>query len=259
MSETARSPHRSDGVFAFFALACAITWISDAPLTSSFLNQTPPPPYALPLAGLGALGPLLAALVIAGRRGELGAVFGRWRTNPGWIVLGLFTPFLVNTAARLGSLALGAPVSSWIVLPPNPDQMIALVMFPIGEEFGWRGFLQPRLAARYGHVKGALLVGVMWALWHASMVVEPATGQINTTQVAILALSLPLYSVVFAWMMRRGAGSIAIALAMHAGAHLDNVSFASAEDWAYLPLTVLFAGVAAALAGRALARETAGA
>ncbi len=36
----------------------------------------------------------------------------------------------------------------------------------LGEEVGWRGFLYPRLKARFGSVKGRLLGGVIWGVWH---------------------------------------------------------------------------------------------
>ncbi|MBV9946825.1 MAG: hypothetical protein JOZ69_08260 [Myxococcales bacterium] len=38
----------------FFALACTITWALDAPLALAWFTGTPPPPYAMPLVGLGA-------------------------------------------------------------------------------------------------------------------------------------------------------------------------------------------------------------
>ncbi len=34
-----------------------------------------------------------------------------------------------------------------------------------GEEYGWRGFLQPELI-RLGRVRGVLLVGIIWGIWH---------------------------------------------------------------------------------------------
>lgn len=37
---------------------------------------------------------------------------------------------------------------------------------PIGEEAGWRGFLQPTIEKEYGIIKGSLLVGIIWAMWH---------------------------------------------------------------------------------------------
>ena len=46
-------------VVVFFALACAITWLCDAPLALAWARGAVPPAYALPLTGLGAFGPAL--------------------------------------------------------------------------------------------------------------------------------------------------------------------------------------------------------
>ena len=36
----------------------------------------------------------------------------------------------------------------------------------VGEETGWRGFLNPLLKARFGRGKGLLLGGIIWGVWH---------------------------------------------------------------------------------------------
>lgn len=249
------STSRGDGVIAFFALACAITWICAAPLAWSFWQRVPPPAYAPPLAGLSAFGPTLAAVVVAWRRGGPRQIFGPWRTSLAWIVLALFTPFLVQTAARLIDLALGHPPTAWVLLPPGPEQLIALVMFPIGEEFGWRGFAQSSMVARYGPVKGALALGLVWGLWHLVMFVDPATGRIDLDQIATLAVFLPLYSILFVWMMDRAGGSMAVAIALHAGSHLDNLNNAPSSEWRLRLLTYGLVGVVAVFAGRDLVRR----
>lgn len=41
--------------------------------------------------------------------------------------------------------------------------------FTFGEEFGWRGYLQPKLMA-LGFRRAVLLVGVIWGLWHAPVI-----------------------------------------------------------------------------------------
>ena len=40
------------------------------------------------------------------------------------------------------------------------------MLFALGEEVGWRGFLYPQLKARFGKTKGWLIGGVIWAVWH---------------------------------------------------------------------------------------------
>jgi len=41
-----------------------------------------------------------------------------------------------------------------------------------GEELGWRGYLQPRLAARLGPTRAMLAVGFIWGVWHAPIIVQ---------------------------------------------------------------------------------------
>ena len=40
----------------------------------------------------------------------------------------------------------------------------------LGEEIGWRGFLVPRMTARFGFTGGAIRVGVIWASWHLPLI-----------------------------------------------------------------------------------------
>lgn len=44
-------------------------------------------------------------------------------------------------------------------------------IFALGEEAGWRGFLTPRLTERFGRVRGLLLSGVIWGVWHWPVIV----------------------------------------------------------------------------------------
>ncbi len=40
------------------------------------------------------------------------------------------------------------------------------MLFAIGEEAGWRGVMYPVLRRRYGTVKGRIVGGVIWGIWH---------------------------------------------------------------------------------------------
>ena len=40
------------------------------------------------------------------------------------------------------------------------------MVFAVGEEAGWRGYMMPRLKERFGLLNGRLLGGVIWGVWH---------------------------------------------------------------------------------------------
>jgi membrane protease YdiL (CAAX protease family) len=43
------------------------------------------------------------------------------------------------------------------------------LLITLGEEYGWRGYLQPALTP-LGRVRGVLLVGIIWGVWHAPII-----------------------------------------------------------------------------------------
>ena len=40
------------------------------------------------------------------------------------------------------------------------------MLFALGEEVGWRGYLYPQLKAEFGRNKGRVLGGIIWGVWH---------------------------------------------------------------------------------------------
>lgn len=77
-------------------------------------------------------------------------------------------PLAVIAGCALISLGLGlahlTPLSPGRLVP-HPTLFAFLVV--LGEEYGWRGYLLPRLAAWRGLVAATAIVGLVWALWHA--------------------------------------------------------------------------------------------
>jgi len=241
-----------DGTLAYCVLACLITWALATPAALCFLGHEPVPPILLAATGLSAFGPLLAALFVTVPRRQAGGVFRPWRTRPQWIVLALLAPLATHLLALALYALLVGPPARWLHPPVTAQHIAAMVVFSIGEELGWRGFLQPRLAARFGHVRGALMVGVVWGIWHLAYSVTPQ-GELDLITFALLLIKLPLWSVIIAWAMSRAQGSLAVALAVHAGAHLDNIQRAPTLDLALHGLHVFVVALLAAAAARALA------
>jgi membrane protease YdiL (CAAX protease family) len=243
----------SRDLIAFFALACLITWGCAWPLVSASLQGTTPSEGTMAIAGLSAFGPTLAAVIVAARRGEARGVFRPWRTHPGWVLLALFSPMALQVIAVAIETLLGGSPSAWVHPPVGSEQIAAMIVFSIGEEFGWRGYAHPRMVARFGPATGSLLLGIGWALWHLMFLVSPQTGRVEPL-LLVMMLSLPLWSVIYAWFLQRGRGSLAIAIALHAGAHLDNSSRIDADEVRLRVITLIVVAIAAVFAARSLRR-----
>jgi uncharacterized protein len=66
----------------------------------------------------------------------------------------------------------GMPVETFLIVSGLQSVLVASIlglMLGLGEEYGWRGYLQGELT-KLGRIKGVLLVGVIWGVWHAPTV-----------------------------------------------------------------------------------------
>lgn len=247
-------PHPRDA-YLFLVLACLITWTLDLPYVLACLEGTPPPGYALPLVGLGALGPTAAAALLAWRRGRLKSIFVPWRARWPWLLFALLLPAALHLPATAVEAALGG-APQWFHPPARPEFVVAMIMFSFGEEFGWRGFGYRALAEQHGPVVGALLLGAVWGLWHLGMLFQPNSGAPSFGMIIYVMVDLALWSVVIAWLFERTNRSMAVAIAVHAGAHLDNVSRVPQEQLRLRLLLLGSVAIAAAWAARQLLRRT---
>jgi uncharacterized protein len=226
---TARADDRgaSGGTLLFFAVTYAITWTLQLPAVLAQRGVIAGPvDRFMPLVGLGALGPLLAAVLVARFAqggGGVRALFARlriWRVGAGWYAVALgygAAASLVGTAVYL--LFHGGGDVQWLYPPRDAQRIAALVIFPIGEEVGWRGFALPRLQARYGALPASLLVGVGWGLWHVPMFLIAGISPVTFLVSGVMLLA---GSILFTWIYNHTKGSLLLAILVHAGAHLNN-------------------------------------
>jgi membrane protease YdiL (CAAX protease family) len=139
--------------------------------------------------------PAIAAFTVIGvvkGRAGIQAFFSRifrWRVGLRWYLF-VFLGFpLMFFAARLLAVAFGGEVpaygfDSW--LGWLPAVLFALVADPGGiEELGWRGFALPMLQRRFGALGSALILGVIWGVWHLPAFLISGTNQ--------SAMSLPIF------------------------------------------------------------------
>jgi len=82
------------------------------------------------------------------------------------------------------------------------------MIFTFGEEFGWRGYLLPRLSP-LGGVQAAIITGIVWGLWHAPVIVlngynYPGHPWLGVVMMVIFTVAL---SMIFSWLRFRS-GSV---------------------------------------------------
>ena len=136
----------------------------------------------------------------------------------GWIVIsaplfGLGKPdfSLVRGIKYLAST--GMPVSLsrplWMLIGGLVISAIFSAPINFGEEFGWRGYLQPRLFPDRP-VLGAVVTGVIWAYWHLPLTLRGGTffpDHPFIGAILIYPVSGILLSIIFGWLVLK-TGSI---------------------------------------------------
>ena len=108
----------------------------------------------------------------------------------GWkwplITIAVFTALsAVSIAVGVGLLGFDMPTMDFIkAIAANPLNillvlLISLISGPLNEEFGWRGYALDRLLVRFGFLKGSLILGFIWAIWHLPWYFTPGQAQYN--------------------------------------------------------------------------------
>jgi membrane protease YdiL (CAAX protease family) len=135
------------------------------------------------------------------------------------VALGLPVLVAVGLLSVVGGLL--APVDAAAALRALTPLWLAGMLFgALGEEIGWRGYLQPLLRGRLGAFATAAVVGVLWGLWHIQMW---ANGPLY---VGLLVLAMIGYSLVITALVDDAPRSrIALAVLFHLGINLGNVLY----------------------------------
>lgn len=215
----------------YFVLTFALSWLVWLPVVLA-QNGLGLLPIKLPFELFAVLatfgGPTVAAIVMAGvteGRAGVRALLRRYiqgKIGIGWyalILLGMPLAFLLASTVVLGAapwhtLAAKAPlfISAYPLL-----LIISLFTGPLGEEPGWRGFALPRLQARLGPVGGSLVLGELWAAWHAPLFLLPewhGTGPLGPFVLAFFGWVAP-FTIIMTWVYNRTRGNLVAAILVH--------------------------------------------
>ncbi len=238
----------------YFAIALPLCGLSLLlPCLARFGILSGPPEQYMMFAPIAVFSPMIAGLLASrresGREGMRTLMRGlkNWKVHPIWFLLALVLPGLIYTAAR-GVYALipgNQGDAPWLGLPINAQQVVGMILVPIGEEIGWRGYALPRLQKRHGSFQASMILGVLWGLWHIPMFI--ASGMQWTPALLMLVSFLP-GNLFFTWFYNRTNRSTLLAVLLHVGVHLDTPTHVIPETTtSILIYTLGYCGVVALL------------
>lgn len=208
----------------FFRVAFGITW-GVGLLALVVVRQRPGAPATTsPLLFLAGWGPSIAGLACAARDGGRVGV-GRLLAcaRPRRATLAWYPAVLVGYPLLALSCAWATGAH-----PPSIDRthlplLLATSLLadtgPLGEELGWRGFALPRLLARTGPWRAALLLGVAWTTWHLPTFFVAALPQ-SRLSIPLFTLSTVALSCAMTGLYRRSGGGLDLMILLHL---VDNV------------------------------------
>ncbi len=237
------------GILSFILLAYGLAWLVVSPLWLS--GQGLRHPLVGLLLPLMMWTPALAVLIVTrlispppeGLPRATGLVLGRgrgwgWYWLFAWLgipLLVLATPFVgalvglytLDLVAFSGFRATLEAAGAGPLLAQTPIQVLVLAqlallplapainaVFAFGEEWGWRGYLLPRLLP-LGQWPALILSGIVWGLWHMPVILlgynypdHPASGWLLMTAMCVV------WGLLFGWT-RLATGSVWPAVIAH--------------------------------------------
>jgi uncharacterized protein len=175
-------------ILGFLAFSHGWTWLFW--MISGLFGETvwqAPGVYFFYIGGAGVfLGGVLMSWAAGGRVGlrDLGSRIINPRLVPWrwWLVILFLFPAIALLSAGISILTGITPqpfdFSEARQLLANPIQLLTFAIFvliigPLPEEIGWRGFLLDRLQLRWNGLTASLVLAVVWASWHIPLFFLP--------------------------------------------------------------------------------------
>jgi len=234
-------------------LMYALTWSVHLSAQGILPVRFPWPVYMLGGWGFGVAAVLMTWLTLG--TAAVGALLKRfllWRIGWKWYASILIIPATYLFGAALHALVNGVALDfrgmPGYTAGGSLSGTLALVgpvflagVLGNGEEIGWRGYALPRLQTRYAALFSALIMGVIWGLWHIAVYIRVFNpGWFGWYLVGVIAKS-----VLITWAYNGSKGSLLLATLYHsawntAGLFLPittKLSDADAGAFAYVVLS----------------------
>jgi hypothetical protein len=185
-----KNANKATEAYVFLGMTLALSWfVFWGPIallkipTISFVSDVKGPTWAVALYIVGGFVPSLLGIILTWKKEGLA---GLRLLGPrilqfklGWQSY-LFT-FLIVIAGTAGQITinrlLGNTFNGNLFLTQMGSFLPLLILGPLSEEIGWRGYALPRLQTRWNALTSSVIIGVVWGLWHLPLFMMVGTSQ----------------------------------------------------------------------------------
>lgn len=212
----------------FFALTLGITWALWLPLAilgipaSNFAGKARGPVWVMAPFLLGGFMPSIVGLVLTSvREGKTGlrALWRRlvsFRIGWRWYLAAVALVALGTTGQVLVHRLLGGRFDAALFVTRVASALPLIVIGPLSEEIGWRGYTLDRLQGKVGAIGAGTLVGVAWGLWHLPLFMWAGTSQHELAiPFAGFLVGVTAISLLMTWLHNNTGGSTWTAVFFH--------------------------------------------
>lgn len=213
-------------------LMFALTWPIDLANSGVLPFQFPFIVYILLGWGFGVASVIMTWLTL-GKEGVLALLkrFLIWRVGWKWYpVAFLLIPSMQFASVLLSALVRQTPVDfstvfAYKIFGPSVNLVLLIVPFFLfdaianGEEIGWRGYVLPRLQARYSALVASLIVGVIWGFWH----LPKYLSHWDTITFVIFMAATVARTVLYTWLYNNTKGSLLLTTLFHASSNTGGI------------------------------------
>ena len=219
-------------VVLFVVLAYGLAWAWSGvfllPYLGDLLTRSTTPTDMLERLGAGVtlptmLTPMISALIMRifvskeGFKGSLGLLRSPKYYLAALVVPAVFVTAVVLIVQSLGLGEFGWSEATWFVYLMLLLIALPLTLFTFGEEYGWRGYLLPRLLP-LGEIRASLLLGVIWGVWHLPLLVAGLNYPGVNVWLAIIVFTFVTVALSFTytWFYVASSGSVLVVAVFHA-------------------------------------------
>lgn len=97
----------------------------------------------------------------------------------------------------------------------NKTLIVGVILGPLFEEPGWRGFALPRMQEKSGPLAASVILGMIWAVWHAPGYLG---GWMQSSFAALLVYCVG-FSILATWIYNNTRGSILLMILLHSSSN----------------------------------------